>query len=131
MKPAFHQFSIRLPALRPLQKLERVKVGENGGKQPAIVMHVRRILRNAVQQYLPADRLIQSGQQHSQRRFSAAIAANQEHQFAAAQRQIQRAHGESGLFFRRAIMEHHLTQLQCLPGLGRSRRKFLLIVGEP
>ena len=61
--------------------------------------------------------MIQPGQQHRQRRFTAAVAANQKDQLATLERQVQRAYREGVIF----IVESHIAQFQRLPVRVRRR----------
>ena len=96
---------------RPQQPIEQPDVGEHRREKLAVILGLLRAQRLAVQQNLARLRLIESGQQHRQRRFTAAVAADEEQQFTAAERQVDRPHGEGAVL----IAKRDVTQLQRLP----------------
>ncbi|MNE66951.1 hypothetical protein D3C80_1625330 [compost metagenome] len=59
-----------------------VEIRKDGREQAAIIFTIGNRNRLTIQQDLPTNGHIQPSEQHGQRRFTAAVAANQEYQFA-------------------------------------------------
>ena len=105
-----------------------MEIGKYCRENLPVLLRVLRGNRNTVEQYLPAARVIKPGQKHRQGRLSAAVAANQEHQFATGNGQVQRPDTKTGMIFFAFIAEHQIAQFERLPASRHHRRRKVLLV---
>ena len=126
-QPLLHQSRVSRLPFRPQQPVEQPDVGKHRREQLTIIFRFIRRHRLTIEQDLSGYRLIQAGQQHSQRRFPATVAANQKDQLTALEGHINRPDRKAVV----RIMKGDIAQLESLPvGMRLRLRKFSAIRRE-
>ncbi|MNI55834.1 hypothetical protein D3C73_1108090 [compost metagenome] len=117
----FQAFQVAVGVFRHLlvalyQFIEQVVVGKNGGEQLAVVVAAFGADNLTVDQYFTALRRVEAQQQFDQGGLAAAVFADDEHDFALVDRQVDRAQFERGAAFDGGEGIVHVAHLQVLNG---------------
>ena len=123
-QPLLHQRRVSHLPFRPQQSVKQPDVGKHRREQLAVIFRLIRRHRLPVDQDLPGKGLIQTGQQHSQRRFPATVTADQKDQFATLEGHVDRPDRKTVV----RIMEGDVAQLERLPVGMRLRLRELSAV---
>ena len=112
---------------------KQVEVGEHAGEQLTVGQPVLRTDDLAVDQNHPRRRSIQAAEQARQAGFAAAVAAHEEHGFATAQGQVDRADIKTRLVALGRVVVFDVAQFEGLPVAGdvaRGNVEALVVLGQ-